>query len=130
MTVDRIFQGVCTVMSTAASLTYEVEKSGDVATGRLTTIALHGKVVTENTADLKALLKPLIASGGRIVLDFSDVSYLDSSGLGALVVLKMSSIKTGFGTLEFEHLSQRVQELLRLTNLTELFKSQPSPWVG
>jgi len=72
---------------------------------------------------LKALLKPLIAAGGRIVLDFSDVSYLDSSGLGALVVLKMSSVNAGFGTLEFANLSQRVQELFRLTNLTELFKS-------
>jgi anti-anti-sigma factor len=109
--------------TTASSLTYEVEKSGDVATGRIATVNLHGKIVTENTAELKALLKPLIASGGRTILDFSDVSFLDSSGLGALVVLKMSSIKTGFGTLEFEHLSARMQELLRLTNLTELFNS-------
>jgi anti-sigma B factor antagonist len=110
-------------MSTAAPLTYEVEKSGDSATGRITTVVLHGRLVAENNAELKGLLKPLIAAGGRIVLNFSDVSYMDSSGLGALVVLKMSSINAGFGTLEFEHLSQRVQELLRLTNLTELFKS-------
>ncbi len=110
-------------MSTATSFTYEVEKTGDSTTGRVTTVTLHGRLVSDNTAELKALLKPLIAAGGRIVLDFSDVSFLDSSGLGALVVLKMSSIHAGFGTLEFSHLSQRVQELFRLTNLTELLKS-------
>jgi anti-anti-sigma factor len=110
-------------MSTATSFAYEVEKTGGSTTGRVTSVTLHGGLVTGNTAELKALLKPLIASGGRIVLDFSDVSYLDSSGLGTLVVLKMTSINAGLGTLEFAHLPERVKELFRLTNLTELLAS-------
>jgi hypothetical protein len=39
------------------------------------------------------------------------------------VGLKVSAVAAGFCTLEFVSLSQRVQELLRLTNLTQLFKS-------
>ena len=110
-------------MSTATPFVYELVQSGDEETGRIFTIALHGKIGGENTAELKALLKPLIAGGGRIILDFSDVSHLDSSGLGALVILKLSSVNAGFGTLEFENLSPRVEELFHLTNLHELFKS-------
>ncbi len=110
-------------MSTDSKFVYELERSGDEETGRIITITLHGRLVAENTAELKALLKPLIADGGRIVLDFADVSFVDSSGLGALVILKMSSINTGFGTLEFENISQRVHQLLTLAGLAEMFKS-------
>ena len=110
-------------MPTAPSLTYEVEKSEDEIMGGVTTVALHGRLVTETAAQLKEVVKPLIASGGRIVLDFSDVTHVDSTGLGTLVGLKLSAIHAGYCRLGFEHLSDRVKELLRLTNLTELFKS-------
>jgi anti-anti-sigma factor len=65
----------------------------------------------------------LIDEGGHIILDFSDVTFVDSLGLGTLVGLKVSAIGKGYCTLEFHHLSKRVQELLRLTNLADLFKS-------
>jgi len=110
-------------MSTASPFTYEIETSRDEATGRVAAIALHGRLVAENTPEFKALIKPLIHSGGRIVLNFSDVSFIDSSGLGALVVLKLASIKEDYGTLEYEHFSERMQELLTLSNLHEIFKS-------
>ena len=44
-------------------------------------------------------------------------------GLGALVGLKVSAINAGYCTLELKNLSKRIQELLRITNLTELFRS-------
>jgi anti-anti-sigma factor len=114
---------VFTGMSDAPTLTYEIEKSGDETTGRVTTITLHGRVVSDTAAQLKDTVKPLIASGGHIVLDFSDVTHVDSSGLGTLVGLKLSAVNAGYCTLELKHLSQRVQDLLRLSNLTDLFKS-------
>jgi anti-sigma B factor antagonist len=110
-------------MSIAPSLTYEIEKSEDEMMGHVTTVTLHGRVVTETGAQLKEIVKPLITAGGRIVLDFSDVAQVDSMGLGALVGLKLSAVNAGYCRLVFEHLSERVKELLRLTNLTELFKS-------
>jgi anti-anti-sigma factor len=65
----------------------------------------------------------LIADGGEITLDFKDVSFVDSLGLGTLVGLKVSALGKDDCSLEFEHLSPRVQELLRLTNLSEMFNS-------
>jgi anti-anti-sigma regulatory factor len=56
-------------------------------------------------------------------VDVADVQYVDSMGLGALVGLKVSAIGAGYCTLEFRNLSERLQELLRITSLTTLFKS-------
>jgi anti-sigma B factor antagonist len=82
---------------------------------------------------LKDLVKPRIASckagqSLRIVIDFGDLAYMDSSGLGAVVGLKVSSLTRGDGcSLELVHLSPRVAELLRLANLTQLFYLKPNP---
>jgi len=43
-----------------------------------------------------------------MVIDLSDVSYLDSSGLGTLVGLKVSAIKQGPCILEFVNMTPRV----------------------
>jgi anti-anti-sigma factor len=101
----------------------EVEKSGDPTTGRVARVICHGGLVNQTAGILKETVKPLIADGGRIILDFGDVNFVDSMGLGSLVGLKVSAIGAGYCTLEFEHLSPRVQELLRLTKLTDMFKS-------
>jgi len=57
------------------------------------------------------------------VIDCSDLQSLDSSGLGALVSLKVSAINKGLVTLELVNLSPRLSELLKLTSLTGLFAS-------
>jgi anti-anti-sigma factor len=102
---------------------YEIEKSEDETTGALTTIICHGRLVSENSGQIKELVKPLVPLGGRIVLDLTDLNYLDSSGLGTLVGLKVSAVKEGYCKLELVNLSPRVKELLRLSNLTQLFSS-------
>jgi anti-sigma B factor antagonist len=106
-----------------AVFSYEIEKSGDETTGPITTIVCHGRVVSETSSQVKEAVKPLIPLGGNIVLDLTDVSYVDSSGLGTLVGLKVSALKEGYCKLELLNLSPRVKELLRLSNLTQLFSS-------
>ena len=102
---------------------YEVEKSADESKGTITTIVCHGRLLGENSGQIKELVKPLIPQGGRIVLDLTDLAYLDSSGLGTLVGLKVSAAKEGYCRLDLVNLSPRVKELLRLSNLTQLFAS-------
>jgi anti-anti-sigma factor len=109
--------------TTPAVFSYEIQKTEDEATGPTTTIVCHGKVVSETSAQVKEVVKPLIPLGGTIVLDLTDVSYVDSSGLGSLVGLKVSALKEGYCKLELVNLSSRVKELLRLSNLTQLFAS-------
>jgi anti-sigma B factor antagonist len=102
---------------------YEIEKKVDEANLPVTTIVCHGRVVSQTSNQLKELVKPLIPGGGAIILDLTDVAYMDSSGLGTLVGLKVSALKEGYCKLELVNLSTRVKELLRLSNLTQLFSS-------
>lgn len=102
---------------------YSVEKSGDDMAGRVAKVICHGSLVNKTSDDLKDAVKLLIADGGQITLDFKGVSFVDSLGLGTLVGLKVSAIGHGQCKLEIEHLAPRVQELLKLTNLSDLFNS-------
>lgn len=106
------------------SFTYEVVKSPDDQHGnKVTTIKCHGKLISENTNEIKELVKPMIPLGGRIVIDLGDLNYLDSSGLGALVGLKVTAVKQGLVILEFVNMTPRVMELLRISNLVQTFAS-------
>jgi anti-anti-sigma factor len=62
----------------------------------------------------------MIPLGGRIVIDLGDLNYLDSSGLGALVGLKVTAVKQGLVILEFVNMTARVMELLRISNLVHI----------
>jgi anti-sigma B factor antagonist len=98
--------------------TYEVLVDGDT-----TTIKCHGRIVSDTAGDLKQLVKPMIPKVRRIVLDLSDVSYIDSAGLGTLVGLKVSAASAAYTSLELVNLSPLVKELLHTTKLTEIFKA-------
>jgi anti-anti-sigma factor len=106
-----------------AEFRYEIEESADSKGWKTTTIHCHGRLVNQTAGQLKELVKPLIPQGGRILLDFADLEYLDSSGLGALVGLKVSALHQGLVKLELENLSPRIKDLLKMTNLLTLFGS-------
>ena len=105
------------------SFHYEIEESEDETGWKTATIHCHGKLISENTKQIRELVSPLIERGGRTVLDFKDLEYLDSSGLGALVALKVSAIHRGLCKLELVNLTPRVKKLLSITNLLQLFSS-------
>ncbi len=102
---------------------YEIEKLEDEHGHPVTTLVCHGRLVSETAGQIKEAVKPLIPAGGRIKLDLTDLNYMDSSGLGTLVGLKVSALREGYCRLELVNLSPRVAELLRLSNLTQLFSS-------
>ena len=104
-------------MATPSSLPfkYEVELSGDT-----TLVKCHGNVVNETAGELKQLVKPMIPKCRRIVVDLTDVKYVDSSGLGTLVGLKVSAAAAAYCSLEFINFSPHVKELLQLTKLGQL----------
>jgi anti-anti-sigma factor len=112
-------------MTTAsgAGFHYDIVESEDEAKYITTTINCHGRLISENTDEIRRLVQPLIQRGGRIVLDLTDLEYLDSSGLGALVGLKVSAINRGLCVLELVNLTPQVRKLLSITNLLQLFSS-------
>ena len=103
------------------TLQIEVEDSLDEHNWQTTTITCHGRLVGETAKKLDEVVKPLIHRGGHILIDLTDVGYMDSSGLGSLVALKVSAINKGMCKLELVNLSPRVKQLLSLTNLMTLF---------
>jgi anti-sigma B factor antagonist len=112
-------------MSTApgSDFHYEVEETVDENNYITTTIRCRGKLISSTSAEVRELVGPLIRRGGKIVLDFGDLEYLDSSGLGALVGLKVSAINRGLCVLELVNLTPRIKKLLSITNLLQLFSS-------
>jgi anti-sigma B factor antagonist len=63
----------------------------------------------------------LIPGSKRIVLDLTDLGYMDSSGLGSIIGLYVS-VKTAGGRLEVINLSARVRQLFSITNVLSLFE--------
>jgi len=108
-------------MSPDSSFQATLEHSQDETGWKTVTIHCHGRLISEDTPLLRELVQPLIAEGGHIILDFGELDYLDSSGLGALVGLKVSSINKGLCKLDLLNLTPRVKKLLSITNLTQLF---------
>ena len=107
---------------------YEAVKAPDDEFGnRVTRIKCFGRLVSgPATGELKEAIKPLMAQGGRIIVDLGEVDYLDSSGLGTVVSLKVSAIKQGYCILEFAEMTPRVMELLRISNLLPILSSGKS----
>ncbi len=86
------------------------------------TIAVcHGRISSETVPVLQEEVRRLIPESSRIVLDVGDVSYLDSSGLGALMTLYASARKSG-SDLKLAHLTPRIVDLLRITRMEAVFE--------
>ena len=86
-------------------------------------LALDGRVVLgEETSSLREKVKSLLAGGKKnIVLNFSGVTLIDSSGLGALVAA-YSSAKSAGASLRLSNLGSRLNELLQITKLFTIFE--------
>ncbi len=101
--------------------------SFDVAAGTdETTVRCAGRIVTETTALLKSTVKPLLAPHHTVVLDLTEVDYLDSSGLGTIVGLYVSA-KASNSRLRLVNLNQRVRELFSITRLGEVMAEGRDP---
>jgi anti-anti-sigma factor len=113
-----------TAMASDGSFRYEIENLADDERGnKVTVVKCHGRQISENAAELKEIVKPLLSAGGRTVIDLGDFNYMDSSGLGTLIGLKVSAVKQGLCILEFVNMTPRVMELLRISNLSKVLSS-------
>lgn len=111
-------------MASTSPFQCEVLKVGlDQQGNKVTRIKCRGRLVRETSDEMREAVKPLIPLGGRIVVDLGELNYLDSSGLGTLVSLKISAINQGLCILEFADMTPRVLELLRLTNLKQVLSA-------
>lgn len=93
--------------------------------GDITVVDVRGRFTMIEGEAVHELLLDLIQDGRRkLLLNFRDVTYLDSSGVGQLVRGLYSAQKRG-AQLKAVELSPRAAEVLRLVNLHKIFPDFP-----
>lgn len=96
-------------------LSLEIDSKGSQAV-----VHLHGRLVSETGNMLYTQVRELIPNHTCIVLDLTDVKFVDSMGLGTLVRLYVSC-KTGGVALQLVNLGKQIRDLLGITNLFSVF---------
>ena len=84
--------------------------------GDSTIIQCTGRLTAGQTDILRDEVKRVIPQSKKVVLDLTQVSKMDSVGLGTIVGLYVSAKSAG-STLALINLSPRVRDLFRITNV-------------
>ena len=94
-----------------ARLTYTVEKIPEGAV-----VYCRGRLVAGETDRFQQDVRPLIAAGSCLILDFAELSHVDSAGIGALARLYVSCKSVGC-PLQLDHVGKPVRHLLGITHM-------------
>jgi len=85
-------------------------------------LALKGRITVGEVTPVRDKITALVAAGKvQIVLDLQHVDYIDSTGLGNLVI-SYTQVKNAGGALKLVNLNKRNVELLALTRLHTVFE--------
>lgn len=92
------------------------------AIGDVTVIDVSGRITIDDGADLfRDRVRGLLRDGrAKLILNFKDGSYIDSTALGEIVRSYTSATRKG-GTLKLLNVPPRVHELLVVTKLLTVF---------
>jgi anti-sigma B factor antagonist len=97
--------------NTGAVLTLDLEQAG----GKVV-VRCHGRLVAGVCHQLYDCVHLMFPGTKCIVLDLTDLEYMDSLGLGTVVKLYVSAHSAGC-SLRLVNLGRRVRELLGMTRL-------------
>ena len=90
--------------------------------GDVTVIDAAGRITLgEGASAFRDTIRDIANKGSKkILLNLSDVSYIDSSGIGELVS-GFTSVTNNGGQLKLVGLSKRIKDLLQITKLYTVF---------
>jgi len=86
-----------------------------------TTVRAIGRITSATSATLENTLRDLVSANKRVVLDLTNVDYIDSSGLGALVAVYMHATRAQC-ELEIANPKSRIKDLFGRSGLGQVFK--------
>ena len=98
----------------ATGLVLAVERYRDAAV-----VQCSGRLVAGSTDRFYRELGELIPGHGRIVLDMTELTHMDSTGIGTLVRLYVSARSAGCA-LELRNIGKPVRQLLGVTHLIDV----------
>ena len=108
-----------TVQPTNFSLT--IRKAGPISL-----LDVAGCLTSFEIGALRDSISRLLKQGRKnIVLNLSGLEYLDSSGIGELARIYVSVVKVS-GQMKVVGLSPKVEEILKITQLYQVFPEFPS----
>ncbi len=85
-------------------------------------LVLSGQLTSDSDRQFREAIDTLIESGRtNILLDFTELNYMDSSGIGELVASYRTIQRLG-GALKILKPSKRIQDSLKLTQLLPIFE--------
>lgn len=88
-------------------------------------VSITGDIDLENSPKLREYLKPKASQKTpRLLLDFTGVSYIDSSGLATLIEY-FQSVQGFGGKLALASLSPRVKNVFEIVRLEQIFSLHP-----
>ena len=86
----------------------------------MTLVRCTGRVVIDTWAELATTLRHLIPESKPIRVDLANVDMVDSVGIGSFVSVWATAKKAGVD-LKFRNPNKRVQDVVELTRLYDLF---------
>jgi len=90
--------------------------------GSCTLCKIEGEINLNTSPELRKTFDDFIRNGvKKVVIDFSGVPYVDSSGLATLIEL-LQRLKRVSGTLRICCLEQKVKNVFEITKLHKLFE--------
>ena len=99
------------------AVSFQTKNLGDVCV-----VSPEGKIVIgDEVGALREKIKELLEGGNKnILINLANVSYIDSTGVGALVG-SFTTIRNQGGQMKLSNLSQRVRDILLVTKLLTVF---------
>ena len=95
-----------------------------VVVGDKAVVSVTGDVDLTSSGRLREALREALHESGNVVVDFAGLTFIDSSGLSALVDAH-SRARDGGGTLTLRHPTATLRRLLDITRLDTLLMIDP-----
>jgi anti-sigma B factor antagonist len=92
-------------------------------------VTVAGEIDAYTAPKLKEELSPFTEVDNTIIVNLKNVSYLDSTGLGAFVSL-FKQLKKNEGELKLTGLSDRLKRLFNITGLSNVMNISGNPEDG
>jgi anti-anti-sigma factor len=105
-------------------LTVNSETTATTATE--TILHCHGRITSSTVGSLQSAVRALLPQTKAIAIDLTDVSFMDSMGIGAVVGLYISAKKQG-SKLRVINLNQRIKDLFSITHLAAVLVEGRDP---
>lgn len=110
-------------MPAGGSRLMEMTKTVD---GKLAVLRPAGRLNMVAAPALKTMVEQTLADGqNRIVVDLTETTFVDSSGLGALIA-GLKAARAAGGDLRISDVPGQVNTVLRLTNLDRVLRAHPT----